>query len=181
MAACGRTSAPVAACGILVALGAPNSYNFIYSWFPSAARSGPSPPSRKGSMRLQHSTRQPNPELLHLVLKCRVLDAEAGRTPQTAAGGREYREAGTTLDSTGRWEAHVYQSHGLIWRSGSRPRRNFVGLAGFNMDDACICGGGPCPGTICYRAPPSTAEQEAVEQQDGRFLTSAGKSGRRAW
>ena len=34
MAASGRTSAPVAACGILVALGAPNSYNFIYSRFP---------------------------------------------------------------------------------------------------------------------------------------------------
>ena len=34
MAASGRTSAPVAACGILVALGAPNSYNSIYSRFP---------------------------------------------------------------------------------------------------------------------------------------------------
>ena len=34
MAASGRNSAPVAACGILVALGAPNSYNFIYSRFP---------------------------------------------------------------------------------------------------------------------------------------------------
>jgi hypothetical protein len=34
MAASGRTSAPVAACGILLALGAPNSYNFIYSRFP---------------------------------------------------------------------------------------------------------------------------------------------------
>ena len=31
MAASGRNSASVAACGILVALGAPNSYNFIYS------------------------------------------------------------------------------------------------------------------------------------------------------
>src|ERR1017187_5352080 len=34
MAASCRTSAPVAACGILLALGAPDSYNFIYSRFP---------------------------------------------------------------------------------------------------------------------------------------------------
>lgn len=40
----GGTSAPVAARGILVVLGAPNSYNFIYSRFPSTAGSGPSPP-----------------------------------------------------------------------------------------------------------------------------------------
>jgi hypothetical protein len=40
MAASGRTSAPVAACGILVVLGAPNSYNFIYSRFPFNGRIG---------------------------------------------------------------------------------------------------------------------------------------------
>jgi hypothetical protein len=50
---CGSwASAPVAACGILVVLGAPNSYNFIYSRFPFNGSIGAFPSEPRSALQV---------------------------------------------------------------------------------------------------------------------------------
>src|ERR1035438_3961885 len=145
MSASGRTSAPVAACGILVALGAPDSYIFIYSapgahWrFTNAASSGkvgPASRSPQAAAKAKHFEWRSTAILGHMPLMA------IRSTFPAAAGGRfsrctvSFRQGGVRAEDPRKYQPlrglRLSSRPGwLLWAAcGSGTSSGALGLPG---------------------------------------------------